>query len=102
MTTPLQRLHQHIADEQDHIPANVIDHLFPETYVKVGFFEDGYSVWWSDCVANDWTEYYPTLSSALIRVAALIYCCEHDCTVGFASPGEFAEAAQRFFEGGVR
>lgn len=33
---------------------------------------EGYVVWWTDGVANDWAEYLPTLPLGLVRFAALI------------------------------
>jgi hypothetical protein len=38
---------------------------------------DGWRLYWSDAVANDWTERYTELSHALLRVASLVYCGEH-------------------------
>ena len=46
--------------------------------VRVGKFEDGFTVWWTDGVANDWTQWFPTMSTALAFVGALAYCGEHD------------------------
>jgi hypothetical protein len=69
-----------------------------QRWVRVGAWEDGYTVWWSDGVANDWTEYFPAVSSALARVAAIVFCGEHDCEVGFDTDADqFHTAAQAWF-----
>jgi len=36
---------------------------------------------WTDFVANEWEEFYPTLSDALIRAGVLAYCHEVDGVV---------------------
>lgn len=42
----------------------------------------GYDLWWTDFVANDWTEHYDTLAPALARLALLAHSAAgdwHDC-----------------------
>lgn len=33
---------------------------------------EGFRIWWTDYVANDWEETYPDLSAAVARLALLI------------------------------
>jgi hypothetical protein len=50
--------------------------LFGECGVEITEFisnkgEKAYAVYWNDYMVNEWTEYFPTLSIALARVAVL-------------------------------
>jgi hypothetical protein len=47
---------------------------------------EGYRLWWTDHLANEWEEVYPDLAPAVARLALLIA----------------AAPARRFFEGGTR
>jgi len=87
---------QHFTDA---IPSDVIDQMmFGDTYVKMGRHQDGYVLWWSDGVANDWTEFYPSLSLALARLATLAAAAESDWQAGFTSgPADFAREAKKLF-----
>ncbi len=50
-----------------------------------------YALRWGDYVANVWNESYPTLSLAVARLAALLYCQEADWDLMLAvEPDEFA------------
>lgn len=54
---------------------------------------------WTDYVVNEWEEFFPTLSAALARSAALVACGESDWEKGFAtSPEEFKVAADEFLK----
>lgn len=74
--------------------------LFGECGVEITEFtslngEKAYAVYWNDYVVNEWTEYFPTLSVALARVAVLAECVEHGKT--YASNAlEFTFDASRF------
>ena len=75
------------------------------TYQRGGFdyytearLEEGYRLWWSDCVANEWEEFYPDLSSCLARLAVLVACGEHNFEPSFVQNGEeFRAVATDFF-----
>ena len=59
---------------------------------------EGYILWWSDCVANEWEEFYPDLSSCLARLAVLVACGEHNFEPSFVQNGEeFRAVATDFF-----
>ena len=99
----LDALHAHIDGSWDNIPAEIIDITLLDIYVKVGGFGDGYSLWWSDGVANDWTEFHPSLSQVMARVATLLYCGEHEWNKYFSdfaadAHQEFADQAASFFD----
>jgi hypothetical protein len=58
---------------------------------------------WSDSVANDWTEHYTDLSTALLRLACLQHCGEHLWTRHYThSPEEFTAAAAEFLSAATR
>ena len=78
-------------------PHGILDLHHPDTHVCVGRWADGYSLWWTDYVANDWLEWYPTLSMALARTAGLLHCGEHNWSIGFTATS-FPEAAALFFK----
>ena len=40
--------------------------------------DTGYVLEWTDFVANDWSETFPNMSTALARLALLAFCCETD------------------------
>lgn len=55
---------------------------------------------WTDYVANTWTEYYPTLSIALLRASLLVACLEsthRDLLFAFDST-TFVRRATNFIE----
>jgi hypothetical protein len=58
-------------------------------------YESGYrwQLYWTDQVANDWTEEYDDASLALLRLAALVHSYEHDFESFFTSKGakDFAD-----------
>ena len=59
---------------------------------------EGYILWWSDGVANEWEEFYPDLSSCLARLAVLVACGEHNFEPSFVQNGEdFRAVATDFF-----
>lgn len=54
--------------------------------------EDGFELWWTDYVANEWSEIYRTLAQAIARLALLQHCCETWWEARFvASPERFAD-----------
>jgi hypothetical protein len=63
---------------------------------------------WIDYVANDWSEYFGSLSLAFARVAVLSACIEFEMSndenekLGFRNdPSVFADQAYRFINGQV-
>lgn len=59
--------------------------LFGEAGVEISEFtsrdgEKAYKLTWNDYVVNEWTEYYPTASLALARVAVLAECLTEEAT----------------------
>lgn len=72
------------------------------SYIEVDNTGDGFSVTCGDYVANEWTETYPTLSLALLRVAVLVKCGEHDFEKLFAKDADtFARHGVLFLNGEV-
>ena len=64
----------------------------------LAMLEEGYHLWWSDCVANEWEEFFPDLSSCLARLAVLVACGEHNFEPTFVQNGEeFRAVATDFF-----
>jgi hypothetical protein len=63
---------------------------------------DGFTVICGDYVANVWEEKYPTLSLALLRVAVLVKCGEHEFEKLFAKDVDtFARSGVLFLNGEV-
>jgi hypothetical protein len=98
--------HTYYYEDWDTIPCEIIDRTIDGTghsavILKVGEYTvTSWSVWWSDGVANDWTEFYPTLSLALARTALLVHLSEHDFEQMFTSDAdEFAGHATEFLKG---
>lgn len=52
-----------------------------------------WQLYWTDQVANDWSEEYDDLSLAMLRLAALVHSYEHDFATFFTSRGakDFAD-----------
>lgn len=72
------------------------------SYIEVDNTGDGFSVTCGDYVANEWVEVYPSLSLALLRVAVLVKCGEHDFEKLFAKdPDTFARSGVLFLNGEV-
>ncbi len=72
------------------------------SYIEVDDTGDGFSVTCGDYVANEWVEIYPTLSLALLRVAVLVKCGEHDFEKLFTNtPDVFARVGDVFLNGEV-
>lgn len=82
----VRRFHKVVAASTscDVIPHEVLDIESHGTWLRVGEFDGGYTMWWSDGVANDWTEWHPTLPVVLARVAVLFQCIDGDCAKSFA------------------
>ena len=60
--------------------------------------EEGFTLWVSDCLVNEWEEFYPDLSSCLARLAVLVACGEHNFEPSFVQNGEeFRAVATDFF-----
>ena len=68
-------------------------------YIEVHEVREGWRLTCGDFVANEWSEVYPSLALAMLRVANLVACGE----VGlFASNcGEFARVGEEFLSGQV-
>lgn len=63
---------------------------------------DGFTVICGDYVANVWEEHYPTLSLALLRVAVLVKCGEHDFEKLFAKDSDtFSRHGDLFLNGEI-
>ena len=66
--------------------------------VSQGADDSGY-LWWTDFVANDWLEHYPTVSLAIARLALLQACGESAWEKGFTqTPTEFVQQYEKFTE----
>jgi len=63
--------------------------------VRVGSDGRGF-IWWTDFVANDCLEVFPTLAMALARLALLVACSADNWSRGFA--GDSAEFALAWAE----
>lgn len=70
--------------------------------------ESVYRVKWIDYIANEWNEYFASLSLAFARVAVLSACLEFEMSndenekLGFRNdPSVFADQAHRFIDGQV-
>lgn len=56
-----------------------------------------YLLWWSDGVANDWEERYPTMALAMLRLAVLCQCAIESDRQFFAHQfAEFSVIGQDF------
>lgn len=65
--------------------------------------EAGYVLWWSDCVANDYEEFYIDLSVCLARLACLVACGESEFEKGFNNDARsFVDVARYFFAGAIQ
>lgn len=66
--------------------------------VSQGADDSGY-LWWTDFVANEWLEHYPTVSLAIARLALLQACYESAWEKGFTqNPKEFVNEYSKFAE----
>ncbi len=65
--------------------------------------EDGvFVLWWTDYVANEWSENYTSLATALIRLALLAECKDRDWDAGFNYvPADHEKIAGAFIAGNV-
>lgn len=60
--------------------------------------EGKWVLYWTDCVANEWTESYDLLSHAVARLACITACAESDYSVSFAqTPENFEPVVDDFF-----
>jgi hypothetical protein len=96
----------HLADivsaDPDYVP-NEIDFASAETMFEMDGYQaiislrrgmdDSAFLYWSDGVANDWCEHYPTLSQGFARLAILLECCERP------DRGFFAQTPKSFIRG---
>ena len=56
-------------------------------------------LWWTDYVANEWTETYDSLPIALTRLALLAECKDRDWDAGFGyAPSGHEKIAKAFLE----
>ena len=68
-----------------------------ECLVRIVETASGFSLSWTDYIANEWVEDFSKLSLALARVAVLAECYEHNWEVGFVYHEEdFGRLAQNF------
>ena len=66
--------------------------------VSQGADNSGY-LWWTDFVANEWLEHYPTVSLAIARLALLQACGESEWDKAFKhTPTEFVQQYEKFTE----
>lgn len=49
----------------------IIDQSHDEFYAEITDTGEGFRLWWTDGVANDWVEVYPDLATAVARLALL-------------------------------
>lgn len=78
------------------------EYLVRNVEVSVSVYEapddDGFILTWNDGVANEWAEWFPTMSILLLRLALLVNFGEGGWDNGFISePNEFVTHAKRFF-----
>ena len=66
--------------------------------VRVGSDGRGF-IWWTDFVANDWLEVFPSLAMALGRLALLVACSADDWSRMFAGDSAEFVATWSEFEG---
>jgi hypothetical protein len=70
--------------------------------IEVCEVAEGWRVTCSDYVANEWSEVYPSLALALLRVANLVACIDADSDGLFASDSaEFVLVGTKFLGGQV-
>ena len=66
--------------------------------VSQGADNSGY-LWWTDFVANEWLEHYPTVSLAIARLALLQACGESEWDKAFKqTPKEFVQQYDKYQE----
>lgn len=66
--------------------------------VSQGADNSGY-LWWTDFVANEWLEHYPTVSLAIARLALLQACGESAWDKAFKqTPKEFVQQYDKYQE----
>jgi hypothetical protein len=59
---------------------------------------EGFTLWWTDGVANEWEETYPTPAQAVVRLGLLIAAAdeENECLGASRGPRFFSHDASRF------
>lgn len=72
--------------------------------VNIEASDKGYTLWWTDFVANEWFETYDNLSTLLLRLAVLVHCGETGWNEGFVEndPRGVEIIASRFFASQAR
>ncbi len=55
-------------------------------------------LWWTDCIAYEWSETYPDLATALARLAVLHPCIVNNEGFEHPDPHEFIRAATPFLD----
>lgn len=69
----------------------------PDLHATVAADGGAFVLWWTDYVANEWTEIHPDLGTALARLAVLHHCVTHG--EGFdVEPGDFVPVATAFLD----
>ena len=72
----------------------------PDLHATVAADGDTFVLWWTDYVANAWTETHPDLGTALARLAVLHHCVTHG--EGFdVEPGDFVPVATAFLDASI-
>jgi hypothetical protein len=70
--------------------------------VEVYELAEGWRVTCSDYVANEWTEVYPSLALAMLRVANLVACIDADTNgLFFSDSAEFVSVGAEFLDSQV-
>ena len=69
----------------------------PDLHATVTPNGDTFVLWWTDYVANEWTETHPNLGTALARLTVLHHCVTHG--EGFdVEPDDFTPVAAAFLD----
>jgi len=77
------------------------DFFFNDNESEISIHEQQgiYVLHWTDLMVNEWTEFYPSLSQALMRFASLVECSASAWSKGFTfNADEFLPEAQRFLD----
>lgn len=68
---------------------------------KIDKVDAVYSLSWNDSVANEWVEYFPSLSLAVARLSNLIRCGEGEDNFFAKSAEEFAKEFNQLLQENV-
>jgi hypothetical protein len=67
-----------------------------DAHVFYDEFIDSYTLYWSDGVANEWSENFDMLSDALARLAALVHCGENEWELGLNKVDDHVRESRKF------